>query len=131
MTVREAMLESPKTMPCDASVEQVRAALSNDHVHMVLLTEGRRLVGTVTTADLPPSGTQGAALDWSTLAGRTVSPDAPTSQARDLLLQREIRRLAVVDESGFLLGLLCLKRRRTGFCSDADVRERSESRSCS
>jgi hypothetical protein len=31
------------------------------------------------------------------------------------------RRLAVVDDAGVLAGLLCLKRKLTGFCTDADV----------
>ncbi len=44
-----------------------------------------------------------------------------------MLLARGRRRLAVVDERGALLGLLCLKRRLTGFCSDADVAARGES----
>ena len=35
------------------------------------------------------------------------------------------RRLAVVDDDGDLLGLLCLKRTLDGFCSDADVRARA------
>ena len=34
------------------------------------------------------------------------------------------RRRAVVDDSGRLLGLLCLKQRLTGFCSDDDVAAR-------
>ena len=67
-TVREVMLRRPKTLPAHASITQARAALSNDHVHMVLLTEGRRLVGTLTRTDLPPTGTLAPAMPWSTLA---------------------------------------------------------------
>jgi CBS-domain-containing membrane protein len=127
-SVREVMLRHPKTHPARASVMQARAALSNDHVHLVLLTEGRRLVGTLTRTDLPPPGTLGPALAWSTLVGRTVSPDTPTKVAHGLLIGQGIRRLAVVDADGSLLGLICLKQRRTGFCSDADVAARSRSR---
>ena len=124
-TVREVMLRHPKTLPVDASIMQARAALDNDHVHLVLLTEGRRLAGTLTRTDLPPPGTLGPALAWSTLVDRTVSPDTPTAVVHGLMISRGIRRVAVVTADGSLLGLMCLKQRRTGFCSDADVAARS------
>jgi CBS domain-containing protein len=127
-TVREVMLRHPKTLPADASLAQARAALSNDHVHLVLLTEGQRLVGTLTRTDLPPTGTVAPALAWSTLTGRTVSPDTPATAVNGVLLGQGVRRLAVVDADGSLLGLICHKQRRTGFCSDADVEARSRSR---
>jgi CBS-domain-containing membrane protein len=82
--VHEVMLRHPKTLPARASIEQARAAMTNDHVHLVLLTEGRRLAGTVTRTDLPPPGTLGPALAWSTLVGRTVSPDTPTTVVHGL-----------------------------------------------
>jgi CBS-domain-containing membrane protein len=124
-TVREVMLRHPKTLPVDASIMQARAALDNNHVHLVLLTEGSRLAGTLTRTDLPPPGTPGPALAWSTLVDRTVSPDTPTAVVHRLLISRGIRRVAVVTAEGSLLGLMCLKQRRTGFCSDADVAARS------
>ncbi len=127
-TVREVMLRRPKTLPAHASITQARAALSNDHVHMVLLTEGRRLVGTLTRTDLPPTGTLAPAMPWSILAGRTVSPDTPTAVVHGLLIDHGIRRVAVVTADGSLLGLVCLKQRRVGFCSDADVEARSPTR---
>ncbi len=127
-TAREVMLRHPKTLAADASIAQARAALSDDHVHMVLLTKGRRLVGTLTRTDLPQAETSGGALWWAILAGRTVSPDASTAMVQRLLIDHGIRRVAVVALDGSLLGLMCLKRRRTGFCSDADVEARSRSR---
>ena len=126
--VREVMLRHPKTLPTGASISQARAALTNNHVHLVLLTEGTRLVGTLTQTDLPPPGTLGPARAWSTLAGRTVSPDTPTTVVHRQLVGQGIRRVAVIDADGSLLGLMCLKQRRTGFCSDADVAARSRSR---
>jgi CBS-domain-containing membrane protein len=125
--VREVMLRRPKTLPVRASIARARAALTNDHVHLVLLTEGGRLAGTLTRTDLPPPGTLGPALPWSTLIGRTMSPDTPMTVAHELLTIQGIRRLAVVDADGSLLGLMCLKQRRTGFCTDAGVAARSRS----
>lgn len=124
-TARDVMLRHPKTLRADASIVQARAALSDDHVHLVLLTEGRRLVGTLTRADLPPAEVAGTALRWSTLTGRSVSPDASTTVVQRRLIDQGIRRLAVVAADGSLVGLICLKQRMRGFCSDADVEERA------
>jgi CBS domain-containing protein len=80
----------------------------------------------VERADLPatlPGATPARSV--GTLAGRTVGPDDPVERAAAILARQRRRRLAVVDGAGRLLGLLCLKRSRTGFCSDADVRARA------
>jgi hypothetical protein len=41
---------------------------------------------------------------------------------------RDGRRLAVVDCSGRLLGLLCRKNSGTGYCSDEGIRQRAAKR---
>jgi CBS domain-containing protein len=124
-TVAEVMVTRPKTMERDASVGAVREVLEDDHVHMVLLTGGGVLCGTVVRTDLVDACDADPVLLRARLAGRTVAPHASAEAARRLLLARGERRLAVVDGEGALLGLLCLKRRRTGFCSDVDVRARA------
>jgi CBS-domain-containing membrane protein len=125
VTVAEVMVRHPKVLPADASVGEVRAVLADDHVHMVLLTEGQLLRGTLTREDLPAvaAGTE-PALNRSQLTGRTVAPDAPGELMLEELVERGTRRLAAVDQQGRLLGLLCLKRGQTGFCSDADAAAR-------
>jgi len=127
--VGDVMLRHPKTLPANASLEQARAVLDDDHVHMVLLTDDTGvLVGTVVRTDLPPAGTSGPAQAWSRLAGRVVSADQPVERTFRIPGRRAARRLAVVDRDGTLVGLLCLNRRRTGFCSEADVAARSRAR---
>ncbi len=125
-TILDVVVRWPKTMPPEATVAQARAALADDHVHMLLITAEGRLVGTLIRADLPPEvPDDGPAIQHATLAGRTVGPDVALEDARELLVSRGQRRLAVVAEDGSLLGLLCLKRKLTGFCSDADVAARA------
>jgi CBS domain-containing protein len=120
----------PKTMGPQATVADARVAFADDHVHMLLLTEGGRLLGTLVARDLPGSGADDApASDYATLDGRTVPPHLSAEEARQLLLSTGQRRRAVIDHSGRLLGLLCLKRRLTGFCSDDDVAARASERS--
>ncbi|WP_206796331.1 CBS domain-containing protein [Amycolatopsis sp. MtRt-6] len=125
--VGEVVVRLPKTLPVDISVAQARACFADDHVHMLLLTESGRLLGTLVRDDLSDAG-DGPALTHSHMAGRTIPADLPAEYARQLLLARGQRRLAVVDDEGVLVGLLCLKRRLTGFCSDADVAARAAER---
>ncbi|MBB3045470.1 CBS domain-containing protein [Nocardioides sp. LMS-CY] len=125
-TVAEVVVRLPKTLGRAATVAQARSAFERDHVHMLLLTDDGQLLGTLVRADLPDDA-PGAdpALGYAVLEGRTIPPSVGVEQARQLLLSRGERRLAVVDGEGRLVGLLCLKRRRTGFCSDADVAARA------
>jgi CBS domain-containing protein len=130
-TVADVMISRPSALPVLASVEDVRALLADDHVVMALLTEDGVLRGTLLREDLPDTAPGAApALPLSRLTGRTVAPTAPLADVHALLLRTGRRRLAVVDGGGRLLGLLCLKRRRTGYCSDAGVAERARSRRC-
>lgn len=125
--VRDVMITAPKTLPALSSVHEARVALADPHVHMVLLTHGKKLQGTLIRTDLPENACgDGPALPWSTVSGRTVAPHAPAARMRAVLVSSGLRRLAVVDTDRTLLGLLCLKRSRTGFCSDADVTSRAQ-----
>ncbi|WP_258556315.1 CBS domain-containing protein, partial [Fischerella thermalis] len=36
----------------------------------------------------------------------TIAPDAPISQAADLMLEKRVNRLPVVDETGALVGII-------------------------
>lgn len=132
-TVADVVVRMPKTLPADACLATVRSALDDDHVHMLLLTDGATLVGTIVRSDLPQPRDDVdelavRALPYAVLAGRTVAVDRPAEEIRRLMVGQGRRRLAALDAEGRLLGLLCLKRRSTGFCSDADVAARAEDR---
>jgi CBS domain-containing protein len=123
---RNFMISTPKTLPAHASVEDARAVLADDHVHMVLLTDGDKLRGTLVRADLPSAGSgHEPALRWAVLRDRTVPPTTPAAVVQAMLIRNKMRRLVVVDADRTLLGLVCLKRSRSGFCSDADVYARA------
>lgn len=125
LTAADVMVTVPKTHPVDASVAQVRAAFADDHVHMVLLVSDGVLHGTVRRTDLPPAPPDGPALRFATLVGRTVAPDEPAEALRLRLVAAGQRRLAVVGARHALLGLVCLKRSGTGFCTDEGVAARA------
>lgn len=124
-TVAAAMIRHPKTLPHDASTAEVVSLLDDDHVHLALLVDGDRLVGTIDRADLARrSGASGSALDIANPVGRTIGPDASLVQAHRSMIESAQRRLAVIDDDGRLLGLLCLKRTLAGFCTERDVTAR-------
>lgn len=125
-TVADAMVTAPKTWPAGTTVAEARAAFADDHVHMLLLVCDGVLLGTLVRDDLPGHARPAtAALRLATLSDRTARPDQPIEEVRQQLIATGHRRLAVVDGSGRLLGLLCLKRDLTGFCSDSGVATRA------
>ena len=121
-SVADVMVTQLKTSPITLSVAGAHALLADSHFHMVLLVEGRRLVGTLLREDLPPTAVATeAALPYAVLAGRLIGPEADAERARLEMSRHAVRRLAVVDDAHRLLGLLCLKASRRGFCADSDV----------
>ena len=129
LTVADVMITRPKSLRSDASLGEVRAVFEDDHVVMVLLTEDGVLRGALLRGDLPDDAAPSApARPFSSTTGRTVDPAESADAVFRWLLERGRRRLAVVDAGGRLLGLVCLKRRRTGFCSDAGVAARVRAR---
>ncbi len=128
--VRDVMLTHPSTLPATTTVDVARSALERDHVHLLLLVDGATLRGTLTRSDLARAGHGGgAAMDLASVEGRTVSPTDDALAARERMRRAGVRRLAVVDGRGDLLGLLCLKHHGRGFCSEDDVEARRASAS--
>jgi CBS domain-containing protein len=125
----DVMVCSPKVYGPSLTVGELRAAFADDHVHMLLVVDGSRLVGALVRGDAPESAASvEPALPFATLAGRTVDPTTRADVVRAEMVATGVRRLAVVDDDGTLLGLLCLKRHLDGFCSDADVASRAAGR---
>lgn len=125
-TVADVVVRLPKTLPLTTTVAEARAELADEHVHMLLLTAGGFLMGTIVRADLVDVGSEtDLALVHASLAGRTVPPTVNAEVMRRVLVAGGDRRRAVVDREGRLLGLLCLKRRQSGFCSDRDIAARA------
>lgn len=123
------MLHFPKRCDVRTTVAQARVFFADDHLHALLVVDGDRLISVLERGDLAGLGSSAGwlpAARFGRLAGRVVAPSVDLDEARALLGQ-EGRRLAVVDD-GRLVGLLCLKRSRTGFCTDEDVRARAAER---
>ena len=119
------MLRNPTVHRADLTVGEARAAFeASAKQRLLLLVADGRLVSTVSRDDLAGAydGARRAA-EVGTLDGRTVTPDVPLEEVMTHMESRGLRRIAVVEADLQLVGLLCLKRSLTGFCTDEGVAE--------
>ncbi|MGY1502696.1 CBS domain-containing protein [Streptomyces sp. QTS52] len=128
--VADVMVTCPKTLGPLSRVDDLRALFSDDHVHMALVVNSDgRLITTIERPDIPEDASNSAAVtEFGTLVGRTVQASYPLDAAATVMRFEARRRLAVVDDFGRLLGLLCLKRDGTGYCSNEGIRARADER---
>ena len=118
------MVRHPKVCREDSTVGDIRQLFADEHVHAVLIVSGTRLVTVIDRADLGRAAIDSAAAGLGRLNGRVIAPTAFADTALRQMIAASRRRLAVVGPRSTLLGLLCLKRSGTGFCSDENVRQR-------
>jgi CBS domain-containing protein len=126
-TVAEVMLRTPVRHPLPATVSEIRDFFRDDHVHAALIVGPAGYLEAVVERD-DIAGCQAldaAAAPLGRLAGRTVPAGASLAEVRRAMTAAGRRRAAVISADGALLGLLCLKASRAGFCSDQDVRARA------
>lgn len=126
-TAGEAMLTTPVRHPLFVTVREIRDFFRDDHVHAALIVSPAGYLESVVERD-DIAGCQApdaAAAPLGRLAGRTVPAGASLAEVRQAMTATGRRRAAVTSADGRLLGLLCLKASRAGFCSDQDVRARA------
>jgi CBS domain-containing protein len=126
-TAAEAMLTIPARHPRSATVGEIQDFFRDSHVHTALIVSPAGYLKAVVERD-DIAGCQAldaAAAPLGRLAGRTVPPEASLAEVRQAMTATGQRRVAVTSADGRLLGLVCLKASRTGFCSDTDVRARA------
>jgi CBS-domain-containing membrane protein len=111
----DLMLRDPKTLAGDASVAEVRAQLANPKVQMLLLADDRRFVGAVTSVPEEAADDE-RAVSYADPSPETIAPTATAEDAWQRALESTYRRVIVLDDDGTLHGLLCLNKKRTGFC---------------
>jgi len=127
-TVAGAMVRYPKTCSPRTTVRQARTVFEDGHVHALLVVDRGLLLAVVERGDLVDRPADMPVRWLGTLRGRTVSPETELAGVREAMHAAGRRRIAVVDENGHLLGLLCLKRSGRGFCSDDGIRARAAER---
>lgn len=128
-TVGDAAVTVVKALGPGATIADVEAFFEDDHVHLAVVVEGRRVLTAIERADLSGAGRPDQpARDIGTLVGRCAHADDDLARTSLRMIGQARRRLVVLDDEGRLLGLLCLKRHRRGFCSDEDVLARASDR---
>jgi CBS domain-containing protein len=119
LTVRDAMVKRPKTLPADATVADLRRLFENPKVRTALLVDGERFRAAVERDDVADAADDAApALSLAPADVETVGPGEPLPAALARLGQTVERRLVVVEPDGRLAGLLCPNDDGTSFCLD-------------
>ena len=124
------MVTTPKTHPPGVTLDEIRELFEDDHVRIALVVAADgRLVTALEREDLlTVSSSSAPVAEFGTLAGRTARPFDSLALAKAKLLRQRRRWVAVVDDDGRPIGLLCLKRDRAGFCTDEGMRARERQR---
>ncbi len=108
--VSEAFLRSAHEINGDTVVVDAARAMQSHHANSVLVRDGEAL-GIFTNTGLQRAVTSGQSLEqtpvreFSTFKLATISPDAPLFDALAVMIQRQVHRLVVTDETG-VVGLL-------------------------
>jgi CBS domain-containing protein len=123
--VAEVMLRHPRVHAPSTTVAEVRAMFADEHIHCALVVDADRLLGVIERDDLVTACDRSVAVGLGRLTGRTIAPEAELAAVHQRMVAEHVRRLAVIDDRGRLLGLLCLNRKGRGFCSDEDVAARA------
>ena len=112
--VSDVMLRNPKTLASDVTVAEARAALEHEGTYAVLLVDGSRFCGAVTT--IPVDADAGdPALAFVDEAAAVVREDTPVTDALALLDEKAHGRVVVLDGER-LVGLVCLTEDGQRFC---------------
>jgi CBS domain-containing protein len=124
MKVREVMTPNPRTVSPNDTIQRAAAIMKEADTGFVPVVENGRPVGVVTDRDIvlravAAGNCAGPVRDVATGDVVTVSPDASTKDVERIMSERQVRRVAVVD-NGQLVGIVSL--------GDLAVKEGKDSR---
>ena len=112
-TIRELMTSDPCTIDADKPVAYAAQMMRDENVGLAPIVEGKKLIGTLTDRDIAirvvaegkdPQSTP--VRDVATTKLVTVDPDQDLDEALRLMAKNQVRRLAVVEEDGKLVGVV-------------------------
>jgi IMP dehydrogenase len=106
------MIVEPVTLPPDARVADALAVMERYHISGVPITEDEgRLVGILTNRDLRfVVDVEQPVSNLMTSDGLVTAPTGTTlDEASEILHRRKVEKLPVVDENGYLTGLITVK----------------------
>ncbi len=109
MRLSDLMASPVETLSIDAAVDEARAAMRRLRIHHVVVMDGRRIAGVVSSRDLATKAADAAANLGELVGGEVVvaDPHMTTRQAANLLRGRAVGSLPVVDR-GKLVGIVTI-----------------------
>jgi CBS domain-containing protein len=112
MNIRDIMTPNPRTVSPDDSIESAARIMRDEDTGAVPVVQDGRPVGMLTDRDIviravAEGGGTRAVRDVVTGRLISVSPDATTREATDLMSEHQIRRLPVVENER-LVGIVSL-----------------------
>ena len=124
MNVRDVMTRNPRTVAPNDSIQRAATVMKEVDTGFVPIVENGRVVGVITDRDIVVRAVAAGSFDKpvSEIATRDlvfVAPGDSTREAEKLMSQRQIRRIAVV-ENDLLVGIVSL--------GDLAVKEGKDSR---
>ena len=114
MKVRDIMTTGVETAAPETSLEQIATMMKNEDVGAIPIVDGDELTGIITDRDIvirciaagdDPGETEAESILSEELV--TVAPDDNVEHAAQLMSQRQVRRLPVVED-GRLVGMISL-----------------------
>jgi len=114
-TIRDVMTPNPCAISPTASVLEAAQVMRGYDIGDVIVLEEERLFGILTDRDIVVRALAEGADPETTPVGEicsrdltTIEPTASVGQAVRLMRERAIRRLPVVDDEGFVMGIVSL-----------------------
>lgn len=112
--IREVMTPDPVRVPESMNVVQIAEIMRDRDIGDVVVSDGAGTVGILTDRDIVVRGlASGDGVETLTAGGiasrdiETVSPDDPVAKAVEIMSDRAVRRLPVVD-NGELVGVVSI-----------------------
>ncbi|QRK04472.1 CBS domain-containing protein [Archangium violaceum] len=114
-TIKDVMTRGVEVIGPDATLKQAAEKMQRLNVGPLPVCEGDKLVGLVTDRDIVVRGiAMGHDPDTSRVSSvmsedvECIHPDASLDEAAELMEDRQIRRLLVVDDDKSLIGIVSL-----------------------
>ena len=109
LTVADVMHANCESLPPSATVGDLREWFAHSASRrLALIAADGRYVGSVGRADVEDDTPPARPVAEVAQIGRTLLPQAPAAEGRDLLRRTAARRVPVVDHDGYLLGVLAM-----------------------
>jgi CBS domain-containing protein len=112
-SIRELMTVNPRSLESGSTVTEAARLMRDEDVGIVPVTEGEKLVGTVTDRDIAirvvAEGKSPETVTVGEIASRelvTIDPQQDLDEALKLMAKHQVRRLPVVEEDGKLVGIV-------------------------